>query len=456
MQLEITDNAYRDHQEGWTLEQCASNLLLSVDQQCQISYDLNIIGNKSIAKIVEDNPDLLVFPHMLGQYRDGIEDLRICWYNSATNRLCTGNIMGFVGVNDTQLTIRSRFARHGEDYFLHYMLMQVFCPNVFKFHHETNFESVFDFLIYMFPHFFNKAMQQGLFKMYRRFEHNDIKVKGQIDIPRHINSNMPLQGRIAYNTREYSFDNNLTQIIRHTIEFIKRTPYGSAILRERATQSNIQKIIDVTPSYLKSNLTKILFENRKKLNHPYYTNYIPLQKLCWHILQRKKLKYGSNQDKIYGILFDGAWLWEEFLNSIFKGWGLIHAENKSYKNPIYLFENNLYSRYPDFYCYNETVIDAKYKRQATKEIARDDIHQIITYLHILNAHSAYIAFPKDNGKTSIEFIGNLKGMKGKIGKIALHIPQTASSFSHFCELMNKEINKLKQEWNSKIITNKRF
>ncbi len=118
MQLEITDNAYRDHQEGWTLEQCASNLLLSVDQQCQISYDLNIIGNKSIAKIVEDNPDLLVFPHMLGQYRDGIEDLRICWYNSATNRLCTGNIMGFVGVNDTQLTIRSRFARHGEDYFL--------------------------------------------------------------------------------------------------------------------------------------------------------------------------------------------------------------------------------------------------------------------------------------------------------------------------------------------------
>ena len=339
--------------------------------------------------------------------------------------------MGFVGVNETQLTIKSRFTSKGSDYFLHYMLMKVFCPNVFRFTHTTNVESIFDYLFYMFPHFFNDAMQQGLFKKYAHFQRNDLNVKGAIEMQRHISSNIPFNGRIAYSSREHSYDNHITQLIRHTIEFIRHSSVGRPILQDRTTQTNIRIIVDATHSYSHSNLKKILLDNRQVLNHPYFTRYAPLQQLCINILKRKKLKYGNESDKVYGILFDGAWLWEEFLNTIFKKWGLIHSENMTGRNPIYLFENDSYSRYPDFYKVNETTIDAKYKKLGNKEIARNDIHQIITYLHVLNANSAFVAFPKDHGGSSIDFIGTLKGLKGNIGQIAMKIPQGATSIQHF-------------------------
>ncbi len=42
-------------------------------------------------------------------------------------------------------------------------------------------------------------------------------------------------------------------------------------------------------------------------------------------LRYEKLKYGSGAKQIYGILFDGAWLWEEYLTTILtKCGGLIY------------------------------------------------------------------------------------------------------------------------------------
>ncbi|MCZ9999532.1 McrC family protein [Brachyspira hyodysenteriae] len=51
-------------------------------------------------------------------------------------------------------------------------------------------------------------------------KHNDANVKGTIDINRYIKNNIPFNGKISYNTREYSYDNNINQLIRHTIEYI--------------------------------------------------------------------------------------------------------------------------------------------------------------------------------------------------------------------------------------------
>lgn len=47
--------------------------------------------------------------------------------------------------------------------------------------------------------------------------------------------------------------------------------------------------------------------------HPYYSEYLPLQKLCLQILRYEELKYGQEEDEIYGVLVDAAWLWEEYL-----------------------------------------------------------------------------------------------------------------------------------------------
>ena len=54
---------------------------------------------------LEDNPNLLVFPRDLHRYGDEISEN--CIISMRNDEISTGNIMGFVGVNDTQLEIRT-------------------------------------------------------------------------------------------------------------------------------------------------------------------------------------------------------------------------------------------------------------------------------------------------------------------------------------------------------------
>ena len=446
--LKITDNARQNGNEGWLLEQCC-DAPLDASTRSETSHDLHVIGGKRLKDVVAENPNILLFPPVLGGHQDGVEDLHICSYSEAYDHLYTGNLMGFVGVNNTQVSITSRFASGKEDYFLHYMLIKVFCPNIFDLKHDTSKDSAFDFLLYLFPHYFNEAMKQGVFKMYRTFERNDSKVNGTIDISRHIRCNIPFKGTIAYRTREFSLDNPITQLIRHTIEFLKTSPIGHSLLKGKDTQDNVRIIIDNTSSYCASDRRKVIASNRKTLHHPYFTKYTVLQKLCISILQHEELKYGSDKNKIHGILFDGAWLWEEYLNTLFKPLGITHAENKAENHKIYLFKENKYVRYPDFFIDNRIVIDAKYKHLGYTDIARDDIHQIITYLHVLKAKGTYLAYPIDNNEESdIRNIGSLKGFGGEVGLIGLKIPQNASCLSDFHDVISKEeaivINKLSQ------------
>ena len=66
-----------------------------------------------------------------------------------------------------------------------------------------------------------------MYKQYITRKNNDANVRGVIDVNRHIRYNKPFNGKIAYSTREYSYDNDVTQLIRHTIEFISTYDGGN-------------------------------------------------------------------------------------------------------------------------------------------------------------------------------------------------------------------------------------
>ena len=100
---------------------------------------------------LEDNPNLLVFPQNLDVYGDKIGDAHI--FDIKDNKLITGNIMGFIGCGNTKVSVSSRFAQGGDDYFLHYMLEKVFAINLFDLQFNSDEESIFDFLLYLFPSF---------------------------------------------------------------------------------------------------------------------------------------------------------------------------------------------------------------------------------------------------------------------------------------------------------------
>jgi len=98
----------------------------------------------------------------------------------------------------------------------------------------------------------------------------------------------------------------------------------------------------------------LLLANTKPKIHPYYSEYRPLQKLCLQILRREKLSYGQSSERIYGILFDGAWLWEEYLNLTLAKAGFTHPENKTGKGKIYPFKGE--KRYARFRILNGMVL----------------------------------------------------------------------------------------------------
>lgn len=400
--------------------------------------DLLYVANKPIRQLCEEDNDILVFPLSIDDSDDRIGDSHIVdIYTEDCNsvRIKSGNIMGFVGRKSQQLKIYSRFDSNNNDYFLHYMLQKVLSFNVFNMEFTSSEENVFDFLLYLFPTLLKHALRQGLYKEYRRKHCNDSEVRGTIDISRHIKENIPFRGTVAYNTREYSYDNSVTELIRHTIEFIRTFPIGNTILSsDRIVEEYIRDIVLYTPSYNRAERMRIINENLRPRCHPYYKEYMILQKLCVQILRHEEINYVMDDDRFYGILFDGAWLWEEYLNTLLRDIEFKHPENKLGTGAIYLFEHGG-QRFPDFWK-KDIVLDAKYKRLAVNgnsfDISRDDVHQIMAYMYRLKANKGGIICPYKGEKNKIISQNMHKdSYLGSLSLYALAIPKNCSSYEDF-------------------------
>ena len=398
-------------------------------------------ANKKIKYLKENN----LFILSKNSFKDDIENSDIIELDEVNNKIYSNNIMGFIGYNDTKIKITSRFASNENDYFLHYMLQKVLCLNIFDLQHSTNKDDSFDFLIYMFLDLFQKAIRQGIFKSYQNREYNDANVRGVIDINRHIKNNIPFGGKVAYKTREYSRDNDITQLIRHTIEYINTKSRGILNINEDI-KSGVFQIIEATKRYDKNRRQSIINKNLKKLNHPYFYEYEPLRKICVQILRHEEIKYGREEDKIYGILFDGAYLWEEYIYTILKDLDFLHPRNKEKTDGINLL-NKKWTVYPDFYNYNkQIVLDTKYKmlNKDNDKIDGSDKHQIISYVYTLGAKIGGFVYPSENKEFSFDNIGILNREYNKniledyspsIFKYAFLIPN--ENFKNIKEFANK-------------------
>jgi 5-methylcytosine-specific restriction endonuclease McrBC regulatory subunit McrC len=258
-------------------------------------------------------------------------------------------------------------------------------------------------------------------------------VKGVIDVVRHIRQNIPFAGKIAYNTREHSYDNDITQLIRHTIDYLRMRPIGHAVLTsDDDTRQNVAKIEFATTSFKKSDLQKVLRANQKLLNHPYFTKYKYLQILCKLILQREYTTFGNEKDKIHGVLFDGAWLWEEYIAKVFNEYKL-NIKHKT--TPDRLFKDGQ-GIIPDFIRKEEKRVsligDTKYKHIDAKD-NRDDYFQIITYLYRYSCKKGYLIFPYDKNESykRERIIADGKEEVSRVIQVGLEIPQNENLFADF-------------------------
>ena len=389
----------------------------------------------------EDN--IFIFPNDLKNSSDLERDQKI--FETVNQEINTGNVIGFLGCGQERLTISSRFSDERNDYFLHYLLQKVLHINLSSLDVALSREDkLYQLLIYLFPKYLQVALRKGLYKEYQRFSHNDSHVKGVIDVGNHLKRNVPFMGNIAYTTREFTYDNPLMQLIRHTIEYIKtQNSFGALLDNNRET---IAEIIRVTPSYKLADRAKIIRMNKTKpIRHAYFREYRKLQELCLMILNQEKHGLGYQEQKIHGILLDVSWLWEEYVYTLLPK-GFIHPRNKEKTDGISVFLNDKNHEkrkrrdrevYPDFYdLERNTVLDAKYKKLEFTErgINREDLFQLISYSYILEAEKAGLIFPSVERSVNSE-IGKIAGYGAQLKKWSIQIPQNASSYSAFCKMM---------------------
>ena len=397
----------------------------------------NLLLDRTLESLSQDER-VFIFPNDLKNSPDLEKDQKI--FETVNQKIKTGNVIGFLGCGQERLTISSRFSDESNDHFLHYLLQKVLHINLTSLDVALSREDkLYQLLMYLFPKYLQAALRKGLYKEYKRFSHNDSHVKGVVDVRNHLKKNLPFTGNIAYTTREFTYDNPLMQLVRHTIEYIKnQKSIGRGVLDNLLTsRENVAEIVRVTPSYKLADRAKIIRRNQSKLlRHAYFHEYRKLQELCLMILNQEKHGLGYQDQKVHGILFDVAWLWEEYVHTLLPK-GFLHPRNKEKKGGILVFSDGKRKVYPDFYDRErKIVLDAKYKKLefTEKGINREDLFQLISYSYILKAEKAGLVFPSKDKVVDNE-IGKLAGYGALLKKLSIQIPQKSSSYREFCEML---------------------
>ena len=428
-----------------------------------------------------DEGGILVWPHSFKECKDELGQMTVldCKFHvdGRIESLHTGNLVGWIGDGKAQIEINSRFSStNGQDYFLYYMLSKVFHANIVNMEVGAGALKELNLLIFMFPRLLRETLIQGLFKQYVKREYNDCNIRGTIDVNRHLRYNYPPNGRIAYRTKEFSYDNSLTQLIRHTIEYMNTLPMGRAILNGcKETEECVRMIVQATPSYQKSARRQVLADNRKVVSHPYFTRYKALQRICLAILRNERISHGEQSDKVHGMLIDVAWLWEEYLACVLaENTGFTHHTSD---NAFHLFDKGdetFQKVIPDYLdAENNLVADAKYIPlhrfdRLDAERAAAVYYKTIMYMYRFNDTKGFLFHPCN--KEDIEYIKiqqetarlshliideekhtissdyNIIGTKGCLFEQGMIIPE-AKDYGEFCEAMKK----IEYSYNEKII-----
>lgn len=427
------------------------NTIINKDNFNEVKTITLKIADKTLQQLEKEG--VFVFPELLKDIEDITKNQMIL--QSFNDSYCTSNVMGFLGYGKERLVIESRFSTGSNDYFFQYLLERVLdMPNILELNTDANQDTrIFNLLLFLFPKYLKAAMRKGTFKTYIQNQYNDSNVKGAVDIARHIRKNTPFIGNMAYNQREFSYNNYLMKLIRHTIEFIKTKPYGNSLLRK--VKEEVSVVVDVTTDYEFYDRGRIIVENRKHpIRHAYYREYRALQYLCLMILQHEKHQIGSGVRQIYGILFDGAWLWEEYVNSLL-GNLFYHPLNKGGKGAQRLFAENIGLIYPDFISKNNrnrVIADAKYK--PIDNIGNKDYLQVLAYMFRFDATRGFYFYPEkgepknrklymNSGSTYEDNVTARDDVS--VTKCGLRIPGNATDYKDFFSKMEKSESEFKEQ-----------
>lgn len=229
-------------------------------------------------------------------------------------------------VYDIELIIQSRM--DGAHPFLLYSMLQAAGLDLkgSGLSDPGSMEELFEFLlVYWYMNQLTETYRLGAFRTYQRFQRNDEKVRGTIDISRHIRLNMGLNnGKIAYSYRERTADNAFNHLLIRTYRELERN-FPDHVRKVNEKNSEIKKIIQelciLAPSYHKESIQTIMRKNQQRIHQPYYQPYEKLRQTCFRVLRHMGFSvFSGEEEEVEGILFYVPDLWELYVKEKLDTW----------------------------------------------------------------------------------------------------------------------------------------
>ena len=389
-----------------------------------------------------------------------------------------GEFVGMLSYKGYNIDILSRFDTNNEkeNYFLTYVLSKVLDINIRAFPDLTmNAETGmhWDILLAMlFLKQLKSALSRGLYRKYCTFHYNNSSPKGAINIAQHIKLNPIFNGKCAYSAREYTLDNEVNHLILLAKDcLIKKNNALHKLVDDYLVKNNDIRIMLQQMEYSMDifkmpSAQVILSKTERPIVHTVYHEYEPLRRTARMIVKRMGLdnifQEGSNE--VSGMVFAMDKMWELFLeNAVLtqkENWCL-QTQNKT------KILDGKYTIRPDFIITTNNkkiILDAKYKKnweRAYKDYewkeVREDLYQVISYMHILKSQKGGIIFPlcqeQDDEEHSQYKKYNLQKnhLPDSFFVIPIFVPQSqkssslteyADKFDKNCEIVRKEIESL--------------
>lgn len=345
----------------------------------------------------------------------------------------------------------------------------------------SNMDGFYDYLLlFWFKEQLQKAYLKGYYRTYHRFEKNDDRLKGSININAHIKRNLGQNnGKIAYSYREYTVNNPLNQLIVAAYIYLKKK-YFDLVTENFDSIYELKRIIDYLSNEIGSSNIDILSKNAKTISHPYYTEYEELRKTCLKILRDEGISIfdTDSTEETQGILFYLPDLWELYLEDLMKeklnipqitfesqkNIGVIIPENISEEDK----KEPLKTTFPDF-VFNRNnssflVLDAKFKPKwetilsdKSSGIDLKDYDKSIRDMSSLDANATGIIFPTNKTSEAKEYLENkavygysFSGLnqKNRFYALPIHVPKSENNLSY--ENWKNDFNEYLKEFFDKL------
>lgn len=364
---------------------------------------------------------------------------------------------------EIRLQIRSKFDTE-KPYFLATMLLrkEIKLDNLVF----STEEEIYDYmLLFWYKTKLLAAYEKGFYKTYRRFEENGYRLRGSINISKHIKLNIGQNnGKIAHIYRENTINNYLNHLIIVTYEYLKKK-YPELIEQNIDNDLNIRCILEGIRNKIGYNPMGIQFlikNNQKTISHPYFIEYEDLREICLKILREEALSiWEAGKERTKSILFYIPDLWELYLEDILKSdkeiekdiytQGRIPESDEQLKifgeyneTEKKIFKKNIY---PDFIFFDKEdpylILDAKFKKEWKESIkgefpdfSLDDYTKCIRDMNSINAHATGVIFPANIEQGDDVNYSDLKKLQHWISKynqqdnfytIPVYIPDTKNN-----------------------------